>query len=59
MIENAHLRTPKEWLAHPEYDDVQILDCDGWTSDEWGAQVPLGRLDFEGRLAQCSVSMRR
>lgn len=58
MSRYERLRTPRGWLTTPEYVDIQILDCDGWTGAEWEAQTPLSRVDFEVRLAQCSISMR-
>lgn len=45
-------RTPEQWLQHPDYRGVRILDHDGWTRDEWGE--PIGREEFQQRLNQCT-----
>lgn len=58
MSKYARLRTPRGWLTTPEYAGIEIIDCDGWTGEEWELQTPLSRTDFEARLAQCSISMR-
>jgi hypothetical protein len=53
------MKTPKEWLAikakgvHSGV--IQIIDCDGWTFAEWEAQAPITIVEFERRLASCTV----
>lgn len=53
------LHTPQEWLRTDEFVDVTVMDCDGWTDEEWSARTPISRDEFEARLAQCTVSTRR
>ncbi len=45
------LRPPKDWLADS---DRVIVDCDGWTREEWQAQQPITHDEFLRRLNECT-----
>lgn len=52
------LRSPNEWLDSPEYSNKIIRDCDGWTYGEWIKQIPITKMEFEKRLAKCTIDQK-
>jgi hypothetical protein len=52
----GELRRPCEWLHDARYDHLDIVDYDGWHSDEWA--IPISRIEFEIRLSRCTLNFR-
>lgn len=46
--------TPVQWLTAPEFAGIYILNCDGWTREEW--DTPITRTEFVRRLALCTIT---
>lgn len=54
MEKEAEQLTPRDWLKTDRFKSITILDCDGWTYQEWTEQKPITLEEFTERLSQCT-----
>jgi hypothetical protein len=54
------LRTPDEWLAHPEYEGTVVLDPDGWDRKNFSVSwaEPITRIEFDRRLTESTIMLK-
>ena len=52
------LRSPNEWLDSPEYNNIMIRDCDGWTYSAWIKHAPITKEEFQKRLSKCTIDTK-
>ena len=54
------LRTPDEWLKHPDYAGTIVMDPDGWDRKNFTASwsEAITRIEFDRRLMNSTIMLK-
>lgn len=61
MTMDDEKKTPDEWLAHPDYVGLEILDPDGWDRQNFDVSwaEPITQNEFTLRMCQSTCDLRK